>query len=40
MQTEITRQSLSVSHFFDPPLRDILGPVDGAIQKIFAFDQW
>ncbi|HUI82178.1 MAG TPA: GNAT family N-acyltransferase [Bryobacteraceae bacterium] len=39
MQTEITRQSLSVAHFFEPPLRAILSPMDGAIQKLFAFDE-
>lgn len=39
MQTEFTRQSLSVSHFFTDPLRTILCPMDGAIQKLFAFDE-
>ena len=40
MQTEITRQSLSVSHFFANPVRGILGPMDAAIQKLFAFDEF
>jgi hypothetical protein len=39
MQTEITRQTLSVSHLFGDPLRTILTPMDAAIQKIFAFDE-
>ncbi|HEV3330257.1 MAG TPA: GNAT family N-acyltransferase [Bryobacteraceae bacterium] len=39
MQSEITRQSLSVSHFFANPLRAILSPMDGAIQRLFAFDE-
>ncbi len=39
MQTEITRQTLSVSRFFAEPLRTILSPMDAAIQKLFAFDE-
>jgi putative hemolysin len=39
MQTEITRQTLSVSRFFTDPLRAILSPMDAAIQKLFAFDE-
>jgi len=39
MQTDITRQSLSVSHFFANPLRAILSPMDAAFQKLFAFDE-
>ena len=39
MQTEITRQSLSVAHFFTDPVRAILSPMEPAIQKLFAFDE-